>query len=68
MSTAPSLEVEGSDEAANKSYIRHSTSYGSLGSTVSAEVCFCQLEWQTKKEQIKALHKKAAEAQWQPWL
>jgi hypothetical protein len=28
----------------------------------------CQLEWQTKEEQIKALQDKAAEAQWQPWL
>jgi hypothetical protein len=68
MSTAPGLEVEGSEEAANKSYIRHSTSYGSLGSTASAEAFSCQSEWQTKEEQIKALQRKAAEAQWQPWL
>jgi hypothetical protein len=68
MYTAPGLEVEGSKEAANKSYIRHSTSYGSSGSTASVEVFSCQSEWQTKEEQIKALQRKAAEAQWQPWL
>jgi hypothetical protein len=68
MSTAPSSEVEGSEEAANKSYIRNSTSYGSSGSTTSAEVCSWQSEWQTKEEQIKALQEKAVEAQWQPWL
>jgi hypothetical protein len=50
MSTAP--EVEGLEEAANKNYIRHYTSDGSSGSTVSAEVCSCQSEWQTKEEQI----------------
>jgi hypothetical protein len=43
MSTAP--EVEGSEEAANKSYIRHSTSYGTPGSTTSAAVCSCLSEW-----------------------
>jgi hypothetical protein len=66
MSTAPGLEVEGSKGAANKSYIRHSTSDGTSSSTTStttAEVCSCQLEWQTKEEQIKALQEKAAEAQ-----
>jgi hypothetical protein len=68
MSTAPSSEVEGSEGAANKSYIRHSTSYGSSGSTASAEVCSYQSEWQTKEEQIQALQEKAAKAQWQPWL
>jgi hypothetical protein len=68
MSTAPGSEVEGSEEAANKSYIKHSTSYDSSNSTASAEVCTCQSEWQTKEEQIKALQEKAAEAQWQPWL
>jgi hypothetical protein len=51
MSTAPGSEVVGSEEAAIKS----STSYGSLGSTASAEVCSCLSEWQTKEEQIKAL-------------
>jgi hypothetical protein len=66
MSTA--LEVEGSEEAANKSYIRHSTSYGNSGFTASAPVCSCLSEWQIKEEQIKALQEKAAEAQWQPWL
>jgi hypothetical protein len=66
MSTAP--EIKDSEEAANKSYIRHYTSNGSSGSTASAEVCSCQSEWQTKEEQIKALQEKAAEAQWQPWL
>jgi hypothetical protein len=63
MSTAPGSEVEGSEGAANKIYIRHFTSYGSSGSTASAEVCSCQSEWQTKEEQIKAIHEKAAEAQ-----
>jgi hypothetical protein len=58
MSTAPGSEVVGSEEAAIKS----STSYGSLGSTASAEVCSCLSEWQTKEEQIKALQEKAAEA------
>jgi hypothetical protein len=58
------LEIEGSKEAANKSYIRHSTSDGSSGSTASAEVCSCQSKWQTKEEQIKALLEKAAKAQW----
>jgi hypothetical protein len=66
MSTAP--EIEGTEEVANKSYIRHSTSDGSSGSTALAEVCSCQSEWQTKEEQIKALQEKAAVAQWQPWL
>jgi hypothetical protein len=66
MSTAPNSEVEGSEGAANKSYIRHSTSDGTSGSTTSAataEVCSYQSEWQTKEEQIKALQEKAAEAQ-----
>jgi hypothetical protein len=35
MSTAPGSEVEGSEGAANKSYIRHSTSDGTLGSMAS---------------------------------
>jgi hypothetical protein len=39
MSTAP--KVEGSEEVANKSYIRHYTSDGSSSSTASAEVCSC---------------------------
>jgi hypothetical protein len=56
MSTAP-----GSEGATNKSYIKHSTSYGTSGSTASATVCFCQLEWQIKEEQFKALQEKAAE-------
>jgi hypothetical protein len=68
MSTALGTKVEGSEGAANKSYIRHYTYYGSLGSTTSAEVCSCQSEWQTKEEQIKALSKKVVEAQWQPLL
>jgi hypothetical protein len=65
MSTAP--EVEGSEEAANKSYM-HSTSYDTSGFTASATVCSCLSEWQIKEEQTKALQEKAAEAQWQPWL
>jgi len=68
MSTAPGSKVEGSKEAANKSYIRHFTSYDSSGSTTSIEVCSYQSEWQNKEEQIKTLQEKAAEAQWQPWL
>jgi hypothetical protein len=66
MSTAP--EVEGSEEAANKSYIRHSTSYGTSGFTTSVAVYSCLSEWQIKEEQTEALQEKAAEAQWQPWL
>jgi hypothetical protein len=65
MSTSSSTEVEGSEGAANKSDIRHSTSDCILGSTASAvttEVCSCQSEWQIKEEQIKALQEKAAEA------
>jgi hypothetical protein len=65
MSTATGSKVEGSEGATNKSYIRHSTSDGTSGSTAStaaAEVCSCQSEWQTKEEQIKALQKKATEA------
>jgi len=68
LSTSPGSEVEGSEGAANKSYIKHPTSYGTSGSAASAKVCSCQSEWQTKEEQIKALQEKAAEAQWQPWL
>jgi hypothetical protein len=66
MSTAP--EVEGSEEAANKSYIRHSTSYGTSGFTASAAVSSCLSERQIKEEQTKVLQEKAAEAQWKPWL
>jgi hypothetical protein len=65
MSTAPGSEVEGSMRTANKSYIRHSTFDSTSGSTASAataEVCSCQSEWQTKKEQIKALQEKVVEA------
>jgi hypothetical protein len=68
MSTAPGSEVEGLEVVANKSYIRHSTSDGTLGSTTSTEVCSCQSEWQTKEEQINALQEKATEAQQQSWL
>jgi hypothetical protein len=68
MSTAPGSQDEGSEEAVNKSYIKHSTFDGTLGSTTSAEVCSCQLEWQTKEEQIKVLQEKATKAQQQPWL
>jgi hypothetical protein len=71
MSTAPGSEVGGSERAANKIYIMHSTFYSTSGSTVSAataEVCSCQSEWQIKEELIKALQEKVAEDQWQPWL
>jgi hypothetical protein len=57
-------EVEGSEEAANKSYIRHSTSYDTTGFTASATVCSYLSEWQIKEEQTKALQEKATEAQW----
>jgi hypothetical protein len=40
----------------------------STTSAATTKVCSCQLEWQTKEEQIKALQEKAAEAQWQLWL
>jgi hypothetical protein len=63
VSTAPSPEVEGSKEAASKSYFKYSTSDSTSGSMASAEVCSCQSKWQTKEEQIKALQEKAAEAQ-----
>jgi hypothetical protein len=59
MSTAP--EVEGSEEAANKSYIRHSSSYDTSGFTASAAVWSCLLEWQIKEEQTKALQEEATE-------
>jgi hypothetical protein len=62
MSTAPGSEVEGLEGAANKSYIRHSTSYGTSGFTASTVVCSCLSKWQIKEEQIKALQEKAAEA------
>jgi hypothetical protein len=62
MSTAPSSEVEGSNGALSKSYIRHSTFDSTSGSTASAAVSSYQSKWQIKEEQIKALHEKAAEA------
>jgi hypothetical protein len=65
MFTSSGSKVEGSEGAANKSYIRHSTSdyiLGSTASTVTAEVGSCQSEWQIKEEQIKALQEKAAKA------
>jgi hypothetical protein len=58
-------EVEGSEMATNKSYIRYSTSDyipGSKASVVIAEVGSCQSEWQIEEEQIKALQEKAAKA------
>jgi hypothetical protein len=62
MSTVSGSEVEGSEGASNKSYIRHSTSYDTLGSKASAAICSCLSEWQIKEEQIKALQEKAVEA------
>jgi hypothetical protein len=62
MSTSPGSEVEGSEGASSKSYIRYSTSDITSGSTASAVVCSSQSKWQTKEEQIKALQEKAAEA------
>jgi hypothetical protein len=63
MSTASGSKVEGSKGATSKSYIMHSTFDDTSGSMKSAKVCSCQLEWQTKKEQTKALQEKATEAQ-----
>jgi len=68
VSIVPGSQEKGLEEAANKSYIRHSTFDDTSGSTASAEVCSCQSKWQTKEEQIKTLQKKATEAQKQPWL
>jgi hypothetical protein len=71
MFTAPGSEIEGSEGAANKSYIRHFTSNGTSGSTTlkaTTKVCSRQSEWQTKEKQIKALQEKAVETQKQPWL
>jgi hypothetical protein len=62
MSTTLGSEVKGLEGAANKSYIRHSTSYNTSGSTASAAVCSCLSEWQIKEEHIKALQEKVAEA------
>jgi hypothetical protein len=59
VSTAPGSKAK---EAANKSYIRHSTSYGTSGFTASAAVCSCLSKWQIKEEQTKALQEEAAEA------
>jgi len=53
MSTTPGSEVEGSEEVANKSYIKHSTSYGISGSTASVAVCFYLLEWRYKRKPQK---------------
>jgi hypothetical protein len=50
--------VKGSEGAANKSYINHSTSDcipGSTASVATAEVGSYQSEWQIKEEQINAL-------------
>jgi len=55
-------------ENVKKSYIRHSTSYGTSGFMALAAVCSCLSEWQIKEEQTKALQEEAAEAYWQPWL
>jgi hypothetical protein len=62
MFTASGLEVEGSEGAANKSYIKHSTSYGTSGSMASATVCSCLSKWQIKEEQIKVPQETAAKA------
>jgi hypothetical protein len=65
MSRSSGSEVEGSKGTVNKSYIRHFTfNYipGSTASAVTAEVGSCQLEWQIKEEQFKALQEKAVEA------
>jgi hypothetical protein len=59
VSTAPGSKAK---EVANKSYIRHFTSYDTSGFTASAAVCSCLLKWQIKEEQTKALQEKAVEA------
>jgi len=64
MSTSSSLEVEGSEGATNKSYIRHSTSDyipGSTASVATTEVGSCQSKCQIKEEQFNALQEKAVE-------
>jgi len=66
MSIAPGSEVEGSKGSSSKSYIRHSTSDSTSGSTASAIVCSRQSKWQTKEEQINELQEKVAEAHWLP--
>jgi hypothetical protein len=62
MSTFTGSEFEGSEGAASKSYIKHSTSDGISGSTASTTICSCQSKWQINEEQIKALQEKAAKA------
>jgi hypothetical protein len=62
MSTSPGSEVESSKGASSNTYIRHSTSDSTSGSTASAAVCSCQSKWQTKEEQNNELQEKAAEA------
>jgi hypothetical protein len=62
MTTSPGSEVEGSKGVSSKSYLKHSISGSTSGSTASAAVCSCQSKWQTKEEQIKALQEKVAEA------
>jgi hypothetical protein len=62
MSTSLGLKVEGSKGASCKSYIKHSTSDSTSGSTALVAICSCQSKWQTKEEQIKALQEKATEA------
>jgi hypothetical protein len=46
------------NEAANKSYIRHSISYGTSGFTASAAVCSCLSEWQSKKNKPRRYKRK----------
>jgi hypothetical protein len=46
--TALGSKVEGSKGPANKSYIRHSTSDDTSGSTALAEVCSCRSKWPQK--------------------
>jgi hypothetical protein len=62
MSISSGSEFEGSEGAANKSYIKYSTSDyipGSTASAATAKVGSCQSEWQIKEEQIKALQEKS---------
>jgi hypothetical protein len=61
MSISSGLEIEGSEGAVNKSYISDYIP-GSTASAATAEVGSCQLGWQIKEEQIKALQEKAAKA------
>jgi hypothetical protein len=62
MSTAFGSEVEGSEEVTNKSYIRHSTSYDTSGSTTSATVCSCLPSGKSEKNKSRRYKRKPQKA------